>query len=184
MFGVPTMKTKLLRVIRIAFLLGIVAMALTSATKRSFSVHDKAFYANPAVVDFVRPGLVVKILSAAIAQDRTITATVSFTDPLGLPLDKDGILTPGSISNGSPGVIADVMPKDQRQFTAYTTRIETDANTKRTAVQAAADSGGVWTKVTDGQYTYTFKTKAPTGFDATAVHALGVYHSRNHTNLH
>src|SRR5260370_2003632 len=89
------MKTKLLGAIRIAFLLGIVAMALTSATKRTFSIQDKAFYASDATVDFVRPGIVVKILSAAIAQDGTITATVSFTDPQGLPLHKDGVLTPG-----------------------------------------------------------------------------------------
>src|SRR5260370_16645358 len=111
------MKTKLFGAIRIAFLLGIVAMALTSATKRTFSVHDKAFYAKPDVVDFVRPGLVVKILSAAIAQDGTITATVSFTDPLGLPLDKDGVLTPGPISNGNPGVTAHAMPKAQPHLT-------------------------------------------------------------------
>ena len=175
------MKTKLLRVIRIAFLLGIVAVALTSATKRTYSVHDKAFYANDATIDFVRPGLVVKILSAAIAQDGTITVTVSFTDPQGLGLDKDGVLTPGSISAGSPGVIADVMPKGQTQFTAYTTRSQSSSITNKSAIQASTDSGGVWTKVTDGQYTYTFKTKAPSGFDRTAVHAIGVYASRDLT---
>jgi hypothetical protein len=172
------MKTKLLRVTRIAFLLAIVAVALTSATKSSFTVHDKSFYASSAAVDFVRPGLVVKVLAAAIAQDGTITAKVSFSDPQGLPLDKDGVLTPGAISGGNPGVVADVMPRDKTQFTAYTTRTETDAVSKRTAIQAGADSGGTWTKVADGVYTYTFKTKAPPGFDARAVHAIGVYANR------
>jgi len=177
------MKTKLFRVIRIAFLLGIVAMALTSATKRTFSVHEKAFYASDHAIEFVRPGLVVKIQSAAIAQDGTITATVSFTDPLGLPLDKDGILTPGPISSGNPGVVADVMQKGQTQFTAYTTRTQSSTITNKSAIQAANDSGGVWTKVADGQYTYTLKTKAPSGFDPTAVHAIGVYASRNLTDF-
>lgn len=172
------MKTKLLTVTRIVFLLGIVAVALTSATKSSFTVHDKAFYATDATVDFVRPGMVVKILSAAIAQDGTITAKVSFSDPTGLPLDKDGVLTPGAISGGNPGMLADVMPKGATQFTAYTFRNVTSTINNQTAVQAGADSGGTWTKVTDGVYTYTFKAKAPAGFDATAVHAIGVYASR------
>ena len=156
-------------------------MALTSATKRTFSVHDKAYYAPEANVEFVRPGLVVKIQSAAIASDGTISVTVNFTDPQGLPLDKDGVLTPGAISSGNPGVIADVMPKGQVQFTAYTTRTQSSTITNKSAIQASNDSGGVWTKVTDGQYTYTFKTKAPSGFDATATHAVGVYASRDLT---
>lgn len=172
------MKTKLYRLTRIVFVLGILAVALTSATKTKFTVHDKAFYASPEAVSFVRPGLVVKVLSAAIAQDGTITATVSFADPMGLPLDKDGILTPGVISKGSPGIVADVMPKGQTQFLAYTTRTSTSTFNNQSAIQAAVDSGGTWAKVADGQYTYTFKTKAPAGYDATAVHAIGVYANR------
>lgn len=172
------MKTRTIRALRIAFLLTIAAVILTSATKSTFSVHDKAFYATSSAIDFVRPGLVVKILSAAIAQDGTITAKVSFSDPQGLPLDKDGVLTPGAISGGNPGMIADVMPKGQTQFTAYTFRNITSNINQQTAIQAGTDSGGVWTKNADGQYTYTFKTKAPSGFDATAVHAIGVYGSR------
>ena len=177
------MKTNLIRVLRIVFLLGVVALAVVSGTKRSFSTYDKAYYASEATVDFVRPGLVVKVLSAAIAQDGTITATVSFTDPQGLPLDKDGVLTPGAISSGSPGMIADVMPKGATQFTAYTFKNVTSSINNKTAVQAGADSGGTWTKVTDGQYTYTFKTKAPSGFDPTATHAIGVYASRDLTEF-
>lgn len=172
------MKTHITTVIRITFLLGILGVVLTSATKSNFSVHEKAFYASDRVVDFVRPGLVVKILSAAIAQDGTITATVSFADPQGLPLDKDGILTPGQISSGSPGMIADVMPKGQTQFVAYTTRTQNSTITNKSAIQAANDSGGTWSKVTDGQYTYTFKTKAAAGWDPTAVHAIGIYANR------
>lgn len=177
------MKTNLLRVIRIAFLLGLVALVLTSGNRRPFSPHSKAFYASDAVVNFVRPGLVVKILSAAIAQDGTITATVSFTDPEGMPLDKDGVMTPGAISGGSPGMIADVMSKGHTQFTAYTTRTQKSTITNQSAIQAANDSGGTWTKVTDGQYTYTFKTKAPTGWDPTAVHAIGIYANRDLTEF-
>src|SRR5512147_3066994 len=40
-------------------------------------------------VDFIRPGITVKIVSASIAQDGTISARVNIADPKGLPLDKE-----------------------------------------------------------------------------------------------
>src|ERR1700676_5270704 len=67
------------------------AVGLQSAGKYSFSKHEKAYYANANVINFVRPGLVFKISSASIAQDGTITARVLVTDPQGLPLDKNGV---------------------------------------------------------------------------------------------
>ena len=47
-------------------------------------------------------------------------------------------------------------------------------NTNPTQIQAANDSGGTWSTNSLGDYTYTFKTKAPTSFDATVTHAIGV----------
>src|SRR6185312_12896046 len=41
--------------------------------------------------------------------------------------------------------------------------------------------GGVLTTVTTGEYNYTFKTKAPTGWDPTATHRIAIYGSRNLT---
>src|ERR1051326_2676238 len=75
-------------------------------------------------------------------------------------------------------MVVDVMLKDKTQFTAYTTRTQASTITNQSAIQASNDSGGTWTKVADGQYTYTFKTKAPVGYDPTAMHAIGVYASR------
>lgn len=48
-----------------------------------------------------------------------------------------------------------------------------------TAVQAAYDKGGTFTPGVAGQYTYTFATKAPAGFDATATHTIGIYAERD-----
>lgn len=152
------------------------SVALVSAPKPAFTVHDKAYYADPNTVNFVRPGLMIKLQSAAIAADGTITASVKLTDPKGLPLDKDGITTPGAVS---VSFIAATIPKGQTQYTAYTTRTQTSPITNVTAVQAGADSGGSFTKTADGVYTYTFKTKAPSGFDASATHSIGVYGSRD-----
>src|SRR5690349_10111000 len=169
------MKTRLTvsKVARIASLITILpgAVLLTSATKLPFfTANDKAFYASSDAVNFVRPGLVIKILSAEIATDGTMKAKVRFTDPQGLPLDKDGVTTPGKISNGSPGMVLAVVPKDKTQFTSYTTRTQTSPITKVTAIQAGADSGGTWEKTAEGEYTYTFKTKAPSGYDRSATH--------------
>ena len=164
--------------IRLALLLVVLvgAIGLQSAGKSPLSTHDKAYYASENLINFVRPGLVFKITSAQIAQDGTISARVKVTDPMGLGLDRLGVNTPGPISIS---FVVATIPNGQTQYTAYTTRSSTSPITKVTAIQAGADSGGTFTTNSDGDYTYMFKTKAPTGFDASATHTIGVYGSRN-----
>ena len=165
----------------VTFLMG--ALVLTSADGPHWTTNDKPYYADQAMVNFVRPGLKIQILSAGIANDGTITARVKFTDPAGLPLDKDGVTTPGKISNGSPGMVAAFIPKGATQYKAYTTRVQTSPITKVTAIQAGADSGGTWAKVADGEYNYTFKTKAPADFDKTATTTIASYGARTLTEF-
>jgi OmcA/MtrC family decaheme c-type cytochrome len=154
------------------------AVSLTSATRRSYSPHEKAFYADPATVEYVNPGLTITVNSAAIAASGTITVTYTLTDPNGIPLDAAGIYTPGTISLS---YIAAVIPKGQEDYTAYTTRAAT-GTVIATTQQPGADSGGVTAATgTAGQYTYTFHTTAPAGFDATATHTIGIYGSRTLT---
>ena len=154
------------------------AFGLQSEAKYTFSKRDKAYFADANVINFVRPGLVFKVSSASIAKDGTITARILVTDPQGLPLDRLGINTPGTISMS---LIAATIPNGKKQYTSYTTRTVTSQDGKNTATQAAADSGGTFTPNADGDYTYTFKTKAPTSFDGTATHTVAVYGSRNLT---
>jgi OmcA/MtrC family decaheme c-type cytochrome len=161
------------------------SVALKSETKRPvFSKHDKAYYASEATVNFVRPGLNITIVSANVAQDGTITVDYKVSDPKGLPLDTAGITTPGAISVSFIGAF---IPKGQTQFYSYTTRVQTSAITKVSATQAGADSGGTTAKVADGEYIYTFKTKAVGlnggSWDPTATHRLGAYGSRNLTEF-
>ena len=156
----------------------LLAASLGSAPKRPYSPHERAFYADDATVQFVRPGLTITINSAGIASDGTISAVYTVTDPSGLPLDSSGINTPGTISLS---FVAAVLPKGQEDYTAYTTRTATGTVIASTQ-QPGADSGGVSaTTGTPGQYQYTFHTKAPSGFDATATHTIGIYGSRNLT---
>ena len=106
-----------------------------SPSKIAYTTNQKAFYAADALVQFVRAGLVVKILSANIAADRTISAVYTVTDPQGLPLDAAGINTPGPLTIR---LIAASIPKGQDQYVSYTTRTSTGA-TLASTVQAAAD---------------------------------------------
>ncbi|MCL4402683.1 MAG: OmcA/MtrC family decaheme c-type cytochrome, partial [Acidobacteria bacterium] len=156
---------------------GLVASAvLLGSPGKPLTVHDKAYYANPALANFVRPGLVINVFGAEIAADGTIKASFRLTDPKGQPLDRQGVTTPGPVS---VSFIAAYIPKGATQYTAYTVRPQTSPITGATAVQASTDSGGVFAKTADGEYTYTFKTRAPQGFDTSVTHTIGAYGSRD-----
>ena len=158
-------------------LVALVAAGLTSAPRRSYTPHEKAFFADDATVEFVRPGLTITVNSAAISPSGAITVTYTLTDPNGLPLDSAGVTTPGLISLS---YVAAVIPNGQQDYTTYTTRTATGTVLASTQ-QPGADSGGTVTQVGPGQYQYTFHTAAPSGFDATATHTIGIYGSRNLT---
>jgi OmcA/MtrC family decaheme c-type cytochrome len=161
------------------------SVVLMSAPKKTvFTPHDKAYYASDATVNFVRPGLTLKVVSSTIAQDGTISVDYKITDPNGLPLDPAGITTPGAVS---VSFVCAYIPKGQTQFYSYATRAQTSPITNVTAIQAGADSGGTTKQVADGEFVYTFKTKAvganSTAYDPTATHRVGIYGSRNLTEF-
>jgi OmcA/MtrC family decaheme c-type cytochrome len=162
---------------RAALIAAAVAISLSSATRKPYNRHEKAFYADPSLVEFVSPGLTITVNSATIGPDGTITVVYSLTDPNGLPLDSAGATTPGTIG---VSLVAATIPNNQEQYTTYTTRSAT-GSMLGTIPQPGADSGGTTTNLNPGQYQYTFKTKAPSGFDVTATHTIGVYGSRNLT---
>jgi OmcA/MtrC family decaheme c-type cytochrome len=167
------------RVLFIILLAVTVAAADTVGRKpiRDFyNSHQRAFFLDQRTVEFVRPGLTITVKSAAIANDGTVTATFTVTDPSGLPLDMAGVTTPGAISLS---FLAATIPHGQEQYVSYVTRAATGAVIPSTN-QPAADSGGTTTPLGSGQYTYTFATKA-TGFDPTATQTIGVYGSRDLT---
>ena len=164
--------------VRITAIAAIVAVSIIGAPEgHHFSRHEKAFYADAQTVQFVHPGLVITVTGATIAADGTITAQYTLSDPNGLPLDNLGVYTPGTIATS---FVAAVLPNGQEQYTAYTTRTVTGTVISSTQ-QPGADSGGTLTTLGNGAYQYVFKTKAPSGFDKTATHTIGVYGSRDLT---
>ncbi len=161
----------------LALIVGSVVL-MNGQKKTGFTVHDKAYYAPQAIVEYVNPGLVFSVVSAKIASDGTISVDYKVADPNGLPLDITGVQTPGIIS---PRFLVAYIPKGQSQFASYIVNTVTAVKGGATATQAAGDSGGTTTTVAVGEYVYTFKNKAPATFDPTATHRVGIYGSRNLT---
>ncbi len=149
---------------------------LLSSPNAGFTVRDKAYYMDEKNVSFVRPGLVMKVTGATIAADGTVRANFKLTDPRGLPLDREGIVTPGTVATS---FILATIPNGGTQYQAYTTRVQTSPRTGKANTQASADTGGSYTKVADGEYIYQFGTKLPASADRSATHSIGIYGSRN-----
>ena len=150
------------------------ASLLSSSDRPAFTRHDKAYYAEESLVNFVRPGLVVKITQGSVAQDGTMQLQFTVTDPQGLPLDVLGVTTPGTIATS---FVAGYIPGGQIEYISLIARPATGAT--GTANQPAADRGGTLTNTAAGQYTYTYGTKAPTAFDRRQTVSFGVYASRD-----
>ena len=132
---------------------------------------------NGSTTSLGKTGVVVKIQSAAIAKDGTITARATIVDSDGFPLDRLGVATKGPVSMS---FIAAYIPAGQTQYVSYTTSVAAATlNKNPSQTQAANDSGGTFTANAVGDYTYTFKTKAPATFDATVTNAIGVSAQRN-----
>jgi OmcA/MtrC family decaheme c-type cytochrome len=166
------------KALRIVLGLAVLLSAVTvnGQTKAAFGKRDKAYYLNQNQVEFIRPGLAIKIVSAQIASDGTIQATFTISDPKGMALDMAGVDTPGPVS---VSFLAAYIPAGQKQYVAYNTQVAKATLNSNTATQATTDKGGVFAKVADGKYTYTFKTKLPAGYDASATHSIGAYATRN-----
>ena len=161
------------------------SLLLMSAPKKTgFTKHDKAYFADPNLVQFVRPGLNISIVKGQIASDGTISVDYKITDADGLPIDLAGVATPGPVSMS---FLCSYIPAGQTQFVAYTTRVQTSPITKVSATQASTDSGGTSQTLSLGEYLYTFKQKAVTAaganFDTNATQRIGVYGSRNLTEF-
>ena len=132
---------------------------------------------NGSTTSLGKTGVVVKIQSAGIANDGTITVRATIVDSDGIPLDRLGVATKGPVSMS---FIAAYIPAGQSQYVSYTTSVAAATlNKNPSQTQAANDSGGTFATNAIGDYMYTFKTKAPANFDATVTHSIGVSAQRN-----
>jgi len=160
------------------------ASPVTPAAPHTFAANQVEFYLDDDGVSYIRPGLKIKVNSVTLGSDRKAVIDLTYTDDLDQPLDRNGKTTPGAISTSL--ILAWYNPAT-RQYVAYTTRsVTTPANSPRPgakAVQASTDSGGKWTDLNTGRATYAFATVLPEGFDTTKTHTLGIYATRNLTDI-
>lgn len=155
--------------------LGIAAIE-DNAAQKVYSVLEKAFYLSSQDAVWIQPGLHVQIINVTIPADRAPVLTFRLSDDTGQGLDRDGKLTPGTVSTG---IILAYIPQGQTQYVDYATRVQTSPITGVSATQAGTDSGGTYTTRGDGTYDYKFKTVLPANYDTTVTHTLGIYASRN-----
>ena len=150
------------------------------ADNGAFTERDKEFYLTEAQIAFIRPGLELEIVEVVIPADLQPEVRFKLTDPAGLPLDREGITTPGPVSTS---FILSYIPAGEEAYVAYTTRIQTSPITGDSAEQASTDSGGSYETITTGEYIYKFATVLPDDYDVGATHTLGIYARRDLTEF-
>ena len=157
------------------------SVALLSSTKTPFSNREKASFANPAALSFVRPGVVIKITNIQYTAGSPLTVNYQLTDPKGALLDQTGVQTPGAISVRY--ILADIpasTPGGQYENITQT------KNTSAPGITVAApgtDSGGTLVTNADGSYSYTFKTAVPSTVAVGSTITVGMTAARTLTDF-
>lgn len=154
--------------------------AAGASERIGFTEADAEFYLSDQEYYFIRPGLELEITNVVIPSDLQPEVTFKLTDPAGMPLDREGLYTPGPISTS---FILSYIPAGETAYVAYTTRVATSPDTGDSAIQATSDSGGTYTSMGDGVYMYKFATLVPADYDEDATHTLGVYARRDLTEF-
>jgi hypothetical protein len=146
------------------------------AADYGFTSSDKENYLTEADILFIRPGLELEVISVVIPEDRQAEVTYKITDPAGLPLDSEGVFTPGPVSTS---FILAYIPEGEKAYVSYTTREASSEETGITTIQASTDSGGTYTTIEDGVYMYKFATVLPEDYNTNATHSMGMYARRD-----
>lgn len=192
------MNTMMKRAVLLLMTAGLLALPLAADTNHRraaapspatpsparYQANQLEAYASQDTLNFIRPGLKVKVNSITIGSDRKPVVDFNLTDDLDQPVDRLGKVTPATVSVSF--ILAWYNPAT-RQYTSYTTRsVTTPNNSPRpgaTTVQAGTDTNGTFTDLETGHAKYTFGKVLPSGFDQTKTHTLGIYASRNLTTV-
>ena len=168
--ALPMSNTRVTRIVSRA------GAAQATDPKTIYAPHQKEFWLSADEFGYIRPGLKITVNSVTIDADRKPVVDVTYVDDLDQPLDRNGQITAGPISIS---FILAWWDAGSRNYTSYTTRVQTSPITGVSATQAAADSRGTWNDVDLGHSIYTFATALPAGYDATVTTTLGIYATRN-----
>src|ERR1022692_227356 len=168
-------------------LIGAAQGVSVAAVDRGLSRHDLASLLDPAAAsaNFVRPGLNFNIVGVTIT-GQTVAVHFTVTDSAGVPLDRNGVNTAGTVSTS---FVIGYIPTAQASaqtipvYNNYFLNTVTSVDGKTTGTQATSASGGTYTSTADGDYVYTFSKLLPVGFDQTVTHTVAMYGSRSLTSF-
>ena len=116
----------------------------TAADRPGFTAADSEFYLEDQIYFFFRPGLVLTITDYEIPSDLKPLVTFTLTDPGGMPLDMNGVYTPGPID--ITRWFVSYIPVGEEQIVNYITG----------PAGLTYDRGGTITTVELGTYTYKY----------------------------
>ncbi len=159
---------------------GIAVAAFVEQNGRVYNALEKAFSLSAEDAVWTRPGLQITITNVTIPDDRKPVVTFFVGDANAVALDRTGNFTPGTVATS---FILAYLPQNATQYVDYSTRVQKSPITGVSAAQASTDSGGTYADLGNGNYTYTFGTTLPAGYDATATHTLGIYATRDLTEF-
>lgn len=121
-----------------------------------------------AQIGYIRPGIVLKIVSATIGSDNSVKVRFKITDPKGVPLDRDGITTAGPVT---ARFVMGYIGRGTNRYYTYTK--------SATSGLPGTDANGTFEKVADGEYIYNFTTKLPANYEKDVTTSIGGQVSRN-----
>ncbi|MFC1694825.1 OmcA/MtrC family decaheme c-type cytochrome [Pseudomonadota bacterium] len=137
------------------------ASAAGEPDRAGFTAADSEFYLTDDLFFYYRPGLVLTVTDYDIPSDRHPVVTFTLTDPGGLPLDINGVLTPGDVD---VRYFITYIPVGEEQIVNYI--VGSRGPTR--------DSGGTLTTIEVGTYTYTYGVELPADYEVDATHTIAV----------
>lgn len=156
---------RLLTVVLLAVLTAWCGLALAKSEgsdRGGFTAADNEYYLPEDVYFFFRPGVEFELIDFEIPSDRLPLVTFSLKDPEGMPLDREGVFTPGDID---VRMMLTYIPQGEENKISYHPR--------------SRDRDGTYTSLGDGVYTYKFSDQLPEDYDADATHTLAVVTARD-----
>lgn len=151
------------------------------AAPAAYAATAKEAYLAPEALTYIRPGFNIKIQAVTnFAAGQKPTVELYFTDDLGGPLDRLGLVTPGTISVRFIPAVWDPATRRYTDYLGYNADPAKNANPTR-------DNGttGTWQELEVGHYKYTFGNAfaLPATMDATKPHTFAAMGVRNTTDI-
>jgi len=150
-----------------SLLVGLVLILSTSANLLAKSDDfGNGGVLQPEVIPVAFPEVEVEVIDVVIPADLRLEVTFSVHNSNELPLDIDGVFTPGEVSLRW---YLTWIPIGEEQKLSYTI-IYGDST---------RDSGGEYTTIEQGYYVYKFGTVLPADYEMDATHTLGIVARRD-----